>query len=208
MQMCKRDRLASFLLTVGLSAVGITAGTTLASPLQSTLLQKAELTSALLLGQLALAMVMVVVCAMVHVLLTALIIRAYHSDQLRRWMIRSTLRQVTVIALAALATFVAMALEILAWTLLYLRLGALSSLEKALYFSSVAFTSLGYGDVTLQAPYRILGSLEALVGILMAGWSTALLVAVSQKVIVMRKDARPPQAPRSEPSHGDGGLSS
>jgi voltage-gated potassium channel Kch len=73
---------------------------------------------------------------------------------------------------------------------LYLQIGALNTLEKSLYFSTVSFTTLGYGDVTLQPHYRVLGSFEALVGILMAGWSTALLVAGIQKIIAMRRDSR------------------
>lgn len=171
----------------GLLGFGLTAGGAAAVQLPASALQRAAFTSVQLISQVALAILMVLVCAVIHVLLTAVIIKGYHHDALRRWMIRSTLRQVVVIAMAAGITFLAMALEILAWALLYLRVGALNSLETALYFSSVSFTSLGYGDVTLQPHFRLLGSLEALVGILMAGWSTALLVAVSQKVIAMRQ---------------------
>jgi hypothetical protein len=188
----KRDSTTSSLLKSGLLGFGLTAGAASAMELDASLLQKAEVTTALLLSQFALATGMILVCAVIHIMLTAIVIKGYHNKMLRRWMGRSTVNQVVIIALAALITFIAMVLEILAWAILYLRLGALNSLEKALYFSTVSFTSLGYGDVTLESHYRVLGSFEALVGILMAGWSTALLVAVSQKVIAMRKDTQQP----------------
>lgn len=183
-------------VTGGLVGIGITvaAASVRASAsvraAKTSQLQEAEATSALLLNQFGLAVLMIIICAVIHILLTHVIIKGYHNDALRRWMRRSTFRQVMIIALAALITFIAMAMQILAWALLYLQIGALNTMEKALYFSGVSFTTLGYGDVTLQPHYRVLGSFEALVGILMAGWSTALLVAGIQKIIAIRRDSR------------------
>jgi hypothetical protein len=47
-----------------------------------------------------------------------------------------------------------------------------------LYFSGVTYTSLGYGDLMLPKPWRLLGPLETLTGILMCGLSTGLFFAV------------------------------
>jgi len=52
----------------------------------------------------------------------------------------------------------------------------LNSFEEALYFSAVSFTTVGYGDVVLSAQWRILGVSEAVVGILLFGWSVGLLL--------------------------------
>lgn len=41
------------------------------------------------------------------------------------------------------------------------------------YFSATNYTSLGYGDNIPQGGIRLLGTFEALVGLLMIGWSTA-----------------------------------
>jgi hypothetical protein len=50
-----------------------------------------------------------------------------------------------------------------------------------LYFSMVTFTSLGYGDVVLPpSGWRLLASFEAANGILMFGWTTALIFFVVQ----------------------------
>jgi hypothetical protein len=68
--------------------------------------------------------------------------------------------------------------EAVVWAIFYQLIGALPDLETAAYFSLTSYTTVGYGDVTLPEPWRLLGPLEAAVGILMLGWSTGILVAV------------------------------
>ena len=57
-----------------------------------------------------------------------------------------------------------------------MRLGAFETLERALYFSVVVFTTLGFGDITLPEPLRLLSGLSAANGLLLFGLSTAYLV--------------------------------
>ena len=57
----------------------------------------------------------------------------------------------------------------------------LGTAEEAAYFSFVTFTTLGYGDITLPYPIRLMSGIEAINGILLVGWSTALLFAVVQR---------------------------
>ena len=58
----------------------------------------------------------------------------------------------------------------------------IASFEEAVYFSVVTFTTLGYGDITLaEHDWRLLSGAEALNGILLVGWSTAILFAVFQR---------------------------
>jgi hypothetical protein len=66
--------------------------------------------------------------------------------------------------------------EALIWALTYLAVGAISGLEEALYFSTVTYTTLGYGDVLLDQSWRLLASFQAANGIIMFGWTTALIV--------------------------------
>jgi hypothetical protein len=72
--------------------------------------------------------------------------------------------------------------EAVVWALFFLLVGALPDLETAAYFSLTSYTTVGYGDVVLPAPWRLLGPLEAAVGVLMLGWSTGVLVAVIGRV--------------------------
>ena len=88
-----------------------------------------------------------------------------------------------------LLLFLAALIEIGFWAMAYLWLGALTGIEPALYFSAVTFTTLGYGDVVLDSSWRLLASFEAVNGIIMFGWSTALIVGLVQRVFVHQGSA-------------------
>jgi hypothetical protein len=68
------------------------------------------------------------------------------------------------------------------WAGFYRLSGLLPDMETAIYFSITSYTTVGYGDVVLPAPWRLLGPVEAAIGILMFGWSTAVMVAVINRV--------------------------
>ena len=74
-------------------------------------------------------------------------------------------------------------LEALFWAWTYLTVGAIADFEAALYFSLVTFTTLGYGDITLGPEWRMLAALEAANGIIVFGWTTALVVAYVQRLM-------------------------
>lgn len=102
-------------------------------------------------------------------------LRRFVSQRPTNSMFLSTCR----ISVFVLWLFLATILEIWAWATLYLVLGALGTLEEAAYFSTVTFTTLGYGDMTL-GDWRLLSSFEAANGLLMFGWSTALVFVAVQ----------------------------
>lgn len=75
-------------------------------------------------------------------------------------------------------------LEAFLWALLYIALpgkAGLQDIHEAMYFSVVTFTTLGYGDVTVDAPWGLLPGAEAMVGIVVFGLTTALLFATIQR---------------------------
>jgi len=80
------------------------------------------------------------------------------------------------------------------WALVYRFLGLLPDTETAIYFSITSYTTVGYGDVVLPAQWRLLGPIEAAVGILMFGWSTGIMVTVINRVYGdrLRREANPP----------------
>jgi hypothetical protein len=81
-----------------------------------------------------------------------------------------------------LLMFVALFIEVYIWAFAYLALGALQGMEQALYFSMVTFTTLGYGDVVLPSQWQLLSAIEATNGIIIFGWTTAIVIAVVQRV--------------------------
>ncbi|MDG1171125.1 MAG: potassium channel family protein [Sulfitobacter sp.] len=64
------------------------------------------------------------------------------------------------------------------WALLYMELGLFETLEPALYFSIVSFTTVGYGDVVLEPGWRLLAGMTATHGLLNFGLFTAFLVEI------------------------------
>ncbi len=106
--------------------------------------------------------------------------RRYADEQFWRGRMAIGILIQTVLVLIALHT-----IEIILWAGSYIVLlpdGELASFEEAVYFSFVTFTTLGYGDITLSVGWRILCGIEALNGILLIGWTTALLFAIVQRM--------------------------
>jgi len=81
--------------------------------------------------------------------------------------------------------FLAIVLEAGLWALFYLfdpLITALPDLETAFYFSMVTFTTLGFGDVVLTGPWRMLASIQAANGVIIFGWTTALIFYFIQRI--------------------------
>lgn len=72
--------------------------------------------------------------------------------------------------------------EISAWAFLYFILRATPDLNTALYFSSVTYTTVGYGDVVLSREWNLVSGIEALTGILMCGWSTGFFFVILSRI--------------------------
>jgi voltage-gated potassium channel len=64
------------------------------------------------------------------------------------------------------------------WAVVFWRARELPTLETAVYFSLVTYTTIGFGDVVLTPGWRVLAGIEGLAGILLVGWSTAFVFAV------------------------------
>ena len=117
-------------------------------------------------------------------------IHAFGLDALLRAMIRSHVLTTSglhhvvpaVIGVTCWLILVHLA-EISVWGAFYFWRGCLPDLEAAFYFSGVTYTTVGYGDLVLPKPWRMLAPLEALTGILMCGLSTGLFFAVVSRWI-------------------------
>ena len=72
--------------------------------------------------------------------------------------------------------------EIFVWALFYLWRGLVTDTETAFYFSGVTYTTIGYGDVLLPKPWRLLGPIEGLMGILMCSLSTGYFFLIGSRI--------------------------
>ena len=76
------------------------------------------------------------------------------------------------------------------WAMALNGLGAFPTLEEAVYFSLVAFTTLGLGDVVAPQEWRILSGMAAVNGFLSFGLLTALLVETLRQVRLAQLETR------------------
>ena len=88
----------------------------------------------------------------------------------------------SILMIAIVGIFLVHTAEIWLWADLYLWLGEFVDLERALYFSTVTFTSLGYGDITLQQSWQLLSGFEAANGIILFGVSTAFVFGAIRRL--------------------------
>ncbi len=103
-----------------------------------------------------------------------------HSTSTSVWLIRRTLLRIiwwlVVLHLA----------EIAIWGLFYQWRGCVPDAEAAFYFSASTYTTLGYGDVLLVKPWRLLAPIESLMGVLMFGLSTGYFFVVVNRIYQSR----------------------
>ncbi len=92
-------------------------------------------------------------------------------------------RNVIVLSVAMLVSLAAHLIQIAAWALVFEFCGEFSGFPAAFYHSAVNYTTLGYGDFVMSPPWRLLGPIEAADGMLMFGFSTAIVVSVLQRIV-------------------------
>jgi hypothetical protein len=71
--------------------------------------------------------------------------------------------------------------EVLVWSLVYAIVGAAPEGSDLIYFAFVNYTTLGYGDVTPVERWHLIGPMTAMNGVLLFGWSTAVIFEVLRR---------------------------
>jgi voltage-gated potassium channel Kch len=137
--------------------------------------------SAELLTNLALGTITIAATVLIHTfgLIAVTKMMTHITDRFRMHGHRS--RVIAMISVV-FGLFMVLTVEVWLWALVYWVIGALPDFEHALYFSTVAFSTVGFGDIIPVEQWRLLGALEAVCGFLMIGWSTAYLIAASTRV--------------------------
>jgi hypothetical protein len=74
-------------------------------------------------------------------------------------------------------------LEVFIWASAYSLAGAAPADANVVYFAFVNYTTLGYGDVVPVERWRLLGPMTAMNGVLLFGWSTAVIFEVLRKTL-------------------------
>jgi Ion channel len=113
----------------------------------------------------------------VHAMAMIVVIRVSRSAA-ARWQSVPTLRLATVMIATVGVLMCAHLCEIAIWSLAYAVLDVAPEGADRLYFAFVNYTTLGYGDVVPVPRWRLLGPMAAMNGVLLFGWSTAVIFEV------------------------------
>jgi len=130
---------------------------------------------------LALGTILISLNVVIHTV--GLVVLARWMAWIVRWfrLHRHSLGKIVAMVTTILGLFLVHTIEIWVWALAYIATGVVDGLEEAVYFSTVTFSTLGYGDITPPPGWRVLAALEAMNGMILIGWSIAYFVAASTR---------------------------
>ena len=119
----------------------------------------------------------------IHALVMVSVIRVTRiADELATR--HQTLRLIAVMIAAVTVLMIAHLAEVLVWSLTYAMLGVAPKGSDIVYFAFVNYTTLGYGDVTPVVRWHLLGPMTAMNGVLLFGWSTAVIFEVLRMTLL------------------------
>jgi Ion channel len=101
-----------------------------------------------------------------------------------RWLMREPHRPKLMALIAGVSLWVLgiITAGVWIWAGAFYALGIFPTLEEAVYFAIVSYTTLGFGDVLLPKEWRLLAGMAAANGLLNFGLLTALLVEALRHV--------------------------
>lgn len=140
-----------------------------------------------MIEQLALGSALIFVSVAIQAVFISGVI--YIVDKTRIWIRRPphSLHAAFFLGGVALWLMAAHSVSIWLWAVAFVWLGEFQDLETSLYFSSVAFTTLGFGDIILPVAWRQLAGFCAANGLLVFGMSAAVLVEVFREIRIRRR---------------------
>lgn len=108
------------------------------------------------------------------------------------WLMREPHRPKLVLLLAGVSLWVlgVITAGVWVWAAALLGVGAFGTLEEAVYFALVVYTTLGLGDVLLPVEWRLLAGMAAANGFLNFGLLTALLIEALRQIRLGQVEAK------------------
>jgi ion channel len=125
----------------------------------------------------------------IHALVMLAVVRVAQLVASRNSGHRSALL-VSVMVATVLVLMAAHACEVMVWALAYAIVEAAPAGADLVYFAFVNYTTLGYGDVTPVARWQLLGPMTAMNGVLLFGWSTAVIFEVLRRTMASDTSVR------------------
>ena len=104
-----------------------------------------------------------------------------------------SLRLVAVMIATVSVLMAAHIVEVVVWAFAYMMVGIAPPGADLVYFAFVNYTTLGYGDVTPIERWQLLGPMTAMNGVLLFGWSTAVIFAVLRRTMIAGQTEQGPR---------------
>jgi hypothetical protein len=123
----------------------------------------------------------------IHAIIMAAVLWAARvASERATW--RQSLRLAAVMIATVSVLMAAHIAEVLVWSFVYLMVRVAPPGTDLIYFAFVNYTTLGYGDVTPSERWHLVGPMTAMNGVLLFGWSTAVIFAVLQAVMTSQTE--------------------
>lgn len=132
----------------------------------------------------------------IHALVMLLLVRVVQRVALTS-RLGPSLLLVTIMVATVSVLMMAHGLEVLVWALTYGIVGAAPSGADVVYLAFVNYTTLGYGDVVPVERWRLIGPTTAMCGVLMFGWSTAVIFDVLRQALATLPQEPPDESRRA-----------
>lgn len=119
----------------------------------------------------------------IHALVMAAVVRVAHAVNARNksrpaaYLPSLMIATVSVLMAAHIS-------EVFVWAVAYSIVDAAPVGSRLVYFAFVNYTTLGYGDVIPIERWQLLGPMTAMNGVLLFGWSTAVIFEVLRRVMI------------------------
>jgi hypothetical protein len=118
----------------------------------------------------------------IHALIMTMVIRVAHT-MAGRATGHPALFLTGIMVANVLVLMAAHTAEVAVWALSYRVLDAVPPGTSTFYFAFVNYTTLGYGDVVPVREWQLLGPATAMNGVLLFGWSTAVIFEVLRRAL-------------------------
>jgi len=123
----------------------------------------------------------------IHALIMTLVVVVARTVSEKK-RIHSSLFLIAIMIPTVVILMAAHTVEVIVWALAYSAVDAVPVGADPIYFAFVNYTTLGYGDVLPTPGWRLLGPITAMNGVLLFGWSTAVIFEVLRRALRRSRD--------------------
>jgi Ion channel len=120
----------------------------------------------------------------IHALMMTTIVQTARAIAAKK-LLHSSLLLTGIMTSTAAVLMITHTLEVIVWSVAYSIVDVAPPGAGLVYFAFVNYTTLGYGDVIPKERWQLLGPMTAMNGVLLFGWSTAVIFEVLRRAMAL-----------------------